>query len=62
VAVLVDCITDNRNRTVSEVRTRSARRGGNMGESGCVGFMFDKKGVILVDRPDQRRKVDGTGP
>ncbi len=50
VAVLVDCMTDNRNRTVSEVRYSFSKSGGNMGESGCVGFMFDKKGVILVDK------------
>ncbi len=50
VAVLVDCMTDNRNRTVSEVRYAFSKSGGNMGESGCVGFMFDKKGVIMVDK------------
>ena len=50
VAVLVDCMTDNRNRTVSEVRYAFSKSGGNMGESGCVGFMFDKKGVIIVDK------------
>lgn len=50
VAVLVDCMTDNRNRTVSEVRYAFSKSGGNMGESGCVGFMFDKKGVIVVDK------------
>jgi len=49
VAVLVDCMTDNRNRTVSEVRYAFSKSGGNMGESGCVGFMFDKKGVIMVN-------------
>jgi YebC/PmpR family DNA-binding regulatory protein len=50
VAVLVDCMTDNRNRTVSEVRYAFGKNGGNMGEAGCVGFMFDKKGVIMVDK------------
>jgi len=43
-------MTDNRNRTVSEVRYAFSKSGGNMGESGCVGFMFDKKGVIMVDK------------
>ena len=50
VAVLVNCMTDNRNRTVSEVRYAFSKCGGNMGESGCVAFMFDKKGVIAVDK------------
>jgi YebC/PmpR family DNA-binding regulatory protein len=50
VAVLVECMTDNRNRTVSEVRYAFSKSGGNMGESGCVGFMFDKKGVIMVEK------------
>ena len=50
VAVLVDCMTDNRNRTVSEVRYAFSKSGGNMGESGCVAFMFDKKGVIAVEK------------
>lgn len=50
VAVLVDCMTDNRNRTVSEVRYAFSKSGGNMGESGCVSFMFDKKGVIVVEK------------
>ena len=50
VAVLVECMTDNRNRTVAEVRHCFSKSGGNLGESGCVAFMFDKKGVILVDK------------
>ena len=50
VAVLVNCMTDNRNRTVSEVRYAFSKSGGNMGESGCVSFMFDKKGVIAVEK------------
>ena len=50
VAVLVNCMTDNRNRTVSEVRYAFSKSGGNMGESGCVAFMFDKKGVIVVEK------------
>lgn len=50
VAVLVECMTDNRNRTVAEVRHSFSKNGGNLGESGCVAFMFDKKGLILVDK------------
>ena len=50
VAVLVDCLTDNRNRTVGEVRFFFGKSGGNMGETGCVSYMFDKKGSILVEK------------
>jgi YebC/PmpR family DNA-binding regulatory protein len=50
VAVLVDCMTDNRNRTVAEVRHCFSKNGGNLGESGCVSFLFDRKGVIVVDK------------
>jgi len=49
VAVLVDILTDNRNRTASEIRKIFAKSGGNLGESGCVGWMFEKKGLITVD-------------
>jgi YebC/PmpR family DNA-binding regulatory protein len=47
VAVLVDCMTDNRNRTVSDVRSIFTKCNGNMGETGCVGWMFDKKGLLV---------------
>lgn len=50
VAVLVDCMTDNRNRTVADVRHYFAKSNGNLGESGCVSWMFDKKGLIQVDK------------
>lgn len=50
VAVLVECMTDNRNRTVADVRHFFAKSNGNLGESGCVAYMFDKKGLILVDK------------
>ena len=50
VAVLVECLTDNRNRTVADVRHFFAKSNGNLGESGCVAWMFDKKGQILVDK------------
>lgn len=50
VAVLVETMTDNRNRTVGEVRHAFSKAGGNMGESGCVSWMFDKKGQILIDK------------
>ncbi len=50
VAVLVECMTDNRNRTVADVRHFFAKSNGNLGENGCVAWMFDKKGQILVDK------------
>lgn len=50
VAVIVDTITDNRNRTASDVRHCFAKYGGNMGTTGSVGFMFDEKGVLVVER------------
>jgi YebC/PmpR family DNA-binding regulatory protein len=50
VAVMVLCMTDNRNRTAPEVRSIFRNHGGNMGENGCVGYLFDHKGVIIVDR------------
>lgn len=49
-AVLVEVLTDNRNRAVSEIRNIFTRHGGNLGEVGCVGWMFDKKGLIQVDK------------
>ncbi|MCP4221384.1 MAG: YebC/PmpR family DNA-binding transcriptional regulator [bacterium] len=48
VAVLVETLTDNKNRTVAEVRHVFAKYNGNLGENGCVGWMFEKKGMILI--------------
>src|SRR5213082_1199150 len=50
VAVLVEAMTDNRNRTVAEISHIFSKNGGNMGESGSVGWIFDKKGYIVVDK------------
>lgn len=50
VAVLVECMTDNRNRTVADVRHSFAKSNGNLGENGCVAWMFDKKGQIIIDK------------
>ncbi len=49
VALLIETLTDNRNRTVSEVRHALSRHGGSLGESGCVLWMFNKKGIIGFD-------------
>jgi YebC/PmpR family DNA-binding regulatory protein len=50
VAVMVETMTDNRNRTVAELRHIFSKNGGNLGESGSVAWMFDKKGYIVVDK------------
>ena len=47
-AILIEAMTDNKNRTVGEVRTILGKNGGNMGESGCVAYMFEKKGLMVV--------------
>jgi len=48
-AIMVEALTDNRNRTVSEVRNVFARAGGSLGETGCVSWLFDPKGVVTID-------------
>ena len=50
VAIMVDSMTDNRNRTVAEIRHIFSKNGGNLGESGSVGWIFEKKGYIVVDK------------
>ncbi len=49
-AILAQVLTDNKNRTVSEIRRLFTKHGGNLGETGCVSWMFDKKGVITVEK------------
>ncbi len=50
VAVIVEVMTDNKNRTVAEIRHIFSKHGGNLGENGCVGWMFDKKGSIVLEK------------
>jgi YebC/PmpR family DNA-binding regulatory protein len=50
VAILIEVLTDNKNRTVSEIRHLITKNGGNLGEAGCVSWMFLKKGYILVEK------------
>ncbi len=52
VAVIVETLTDNKNRTAGNVRYAFSKHGGNMGSSGCVGFMFQKKGEIIIEKTD----------
>jgi YebC/PmpR family DNA-binding regulatory protein len=50
VAVIVEVMTDNKNRTVAEIRHMFSKHGGNLGENGCVSWMFDKKGSIVIEK------------
>jgi YebC/PmpR family DNA-binding regulatory protein len=50
VAIMLAILTDNRNRTVAEIRNLFAKNGGNLGETGCVAWMFSKKGIITIDK------------
>ena len=50
VAVLIDCLTDNKNRTVADIKHAFDRHGGNIGEPGCVSWMFEKKGLIVFEK------------
>jgi YebC/PmpR family DNA-binding regulatory protein len=54
-AIFLEVVTDNKNRTVSEIRAMFGKRGGNLGENGCVAWMFDQKGLFVVnaDGPDE---------
>lgn len=53
VAVIVETLTDNRNRTAADMRHYFDKYHGNLGQTGCVSFMFDKKGVILIEQEDK---------
>ena len=50
VALIIEALTDTRNRTLADVRHILSRSGGNLGERGCVSWMFEKKGLIVVDK------------
>lgn len=51
VAVLIEALTDNRNRTAADLRAAFSKNGGNLGETGCVGWMFEQKGVVTILGP-----------
>jgi len=57
VAIMVECLTDNKNRTVAEIRHAFKKAGGSLGTSGSVAWMFEKKGVIVVNRSDKDEEV-----
>lgn len=50
VAMLIQCLTDNRNRAATEVRTAMTKNGGNLGESGSVGYMFERTGIVTIQK------------
>ena len=52
VAIMMEVMTDNKNRTVPEIRHIMSKNGGNLGESGCVNWMFEKKGTITINQSD----------
>ena len=52
IAIIVDALTDNKNRTAGNVRSAFTKGGGSIGTQGCVSFMFDKKGQIIIDREE----------
>jgi len=58
VAIIVDALTDNRNRTAANVRSAFTKGGGNMGTTGCVSFMFDEKGLIVVEKDAKTSEDD----
>lgn len=58
VAIMVEASSDNKNRTASEIRHTFTKYGGNMGTTGCVGFVFDRKGVIIVEDPSEDKVME----
>jgi YebC/PmpR family DNA-binding regulatory protein len=57
VALLIECLTDNRNRAAGEVRTAMTRNGGNMADAGSVSYMFTRKGVVIVPKAQEAAQV-----
>jgi YebC/PmpR family DNA-binding regulatory protein len=60
IAILVEALTDNRNRTVAYLRTAFAKNGGNLGETGCVSWMFEQKGVVIVTDVDEEKLLEAS--
>ncbi|BAU08899.1 YebC/PmpR family DNA-binding transcriptional regulator [Fischerella thermalis CCMEE 5330] len=57
VAILIEALTDNRNRTAADLRAAFSKNGGNLGETGCVSWMFDQKGVCIVEGVEDEEKL-----
>ncbi len=58
IAIIVDTLTDNKNRTAANVRSAFTKGQGNIGTPGCVSFMFDKKGQIIIDKEEYETNAD----
>ena len=58
IAIIVDALTDNKNRTAANVRSAFTKGNGNVGTPGCVSYMFDKKGQIIVDKEECEKDAD----
>ncbi|MFZ2501092.1 MAG: YebC/PmpR family DNA-binding transcriptional regulator [Nocardioides sp.] len=58
VAMLIECLTDNRNRAAMEVRTATSRNGGSLADPGSVSFLFHRKGVVVIPKAQAERSVD----
>ena len=58
IAIIVDALTDNKNRTASNVRNAFTKGGGSIGTQGCVSYMFDKKGQIIIDKEECEMEAD----
>ncbi len=58
IAIIVEALTDNKNRTASNVRNAFTKGNGSLGTSGCVSYMFDQKGQIIIDREECDREAD----
>jgi len=52
IAILMEILTDNKNRTLPEIRSLMTKNGGNLGESGCVNWIFEKKGIFIINKTD----------
>jgi YebC/PmpR family DNA-binding regulatory protein len=60
IAILVEALTDNRNRTVAYLRTAFTKNGGNLGETGCVSWMFEQKGVAIVTDVNEEKLLEAS--
>ncbi|MCL2633427.1 MAG: YebC/PmpR family DNA-binding transcriptional regulator [Oscillospiraceae bacterium] len=60
VAVMVSCLTDNRNRTAGEIRHYFDKYGGNLGTAGCVAFMFSEKGIVIIEKNEKTTSETNT--
>ena len=58
VAVIVECLTDNKNRTAAEVRHAFSKCGGNLGTDGCVSYLFEHKGIIIAEYKDEEQLME----